>query len=180
MKRKLKARTKTGTIVFYSVLALVVVVLITIVFVLYANYRNVSKISQVSSLEASELYSASAKGKTDFYVFAYGSKTALDSDTETAVLDYATLIRKEGRDQYAFRLYTLDTDAYANNHIVYSGDGVSTALVGKQSFDDLVIKLDDLPVLIKMNDNHEITKVFIKSADIIEELKSTTALIKFA
>ena len=178
-KNKLNTTSKKSWLLYAIALAVVIAVVVIVICLFNAN-KKVTKYSQLTSLETSEIYEASAKNKDYYYVLFYDSSETQDSDVQDKVLEYASLVSKKGSNAYSYRIYLLDVNDYANNHIVYSGDGVTTSIKDAASFDDIVVKDSDLAILVKFNNDHTVSKVFKTNEKIIAELDDGIASIKAA
>jgi hypothetical protein len=168
-----KKKPSYKVLMFWSIIGL-----LTLIFIGFVIFRFID--SRKVSIEDYNLIGADIlEQEGTYYVYVYSRfGVANDKEAETSKKnELQELIEKylkyTEKNSNASKIYgmVVDSGIYGNAERLIDGDSLTTTLEGKSQFRDLLIHVDDVPLLMKIQ-NGTVKRAFITQNDISKELQS--------
>ena len=121
----------------FVLLFIALVIFITLYWIKPFAYKKLESIPEIEASEALTKHVNEAGTQTSYYVLIYNKDSLTNSLIEETVLEYANLVRTEGKDSNLAKIYLLEMTA--------ENASVITA------FDSKIKDVDTCPVLIKVS-----------------------------
>ena len=121
----------------FVVLFLALVVFIVLYWVKPFAYKKLESIPQIEVSEALTKHVNASGTQTSYYVLVYNKESLTNELIEETVLEYANLVRKEGKDSKLAKIYLLEMTAENASAI--------------SAIDSKIKDVDTCPVLIKVS-----------------------------
>jgi hypothetical protein len=176
MNRAISKKQKPShrVVIFWSIIGLLTLIFIVLVIVQFFNTRESTLSDNLINLKEEQVLNQEGT----YYVYVYSrigvteSKLELEkaSDLETLLNKYITYVKKHSN---ANKIYGMVVDSgtgtYGNYSRLVDGDDARTDVEGVSEFEKLLIHVDDLPILMKI-ENKRVVKAFTTESAIREEL----------
>lgn len=140
--KKSQNNKKASKLTYFYVSSFIVLFLALVIFlVLYWTkpfaYKTITSIPQVEASEALTKHVSESGSQTSYYVLIYNKDSYTNHLIEETVLEYANLVRTEGKDSKLAKLYLLE----------YTAENEAAI----KAFDSKIKDVNSCPILIKVS-----------------------------
>ena len=139
-------------IVFWGIIALVTLIFIVAIIVRFAQSRTVNSYDSLTNLVGEDLFDAS---EDQYIVFVYDAEKEEEykkDEFDQVIFNYITFAKRNKNNDEVYEIFGFDINEPANHKVLVDGEKTAT-IVGAEAIKDLLIKSEDVPVILIIKDN---------------------------
>ena len=139
-------------IVFWGIIALVTLIFIVAIIVKFAQSRTVNSYDSLTNLVGEDLFDASEDQYIVFFYDAEKEEEYKKDEFDQVIFNYITFAKRNKNNDEVYEIFGFDINEPANHKVLVDGEKTAT-IVGAEAIKDLLIKSEDVPVILIIKDN---------------------------